>query len=156
VLLFPNTEADEDFYFVVFPIHFEGDDCAAFDRCLCKEAINFRSMEKEFACGYGLMVISVSFFIGVDFCLPQVGLTIFDAHKGSRNLDMAGTDGFDFCAFQYNSSLDCFKDIVVSIGFWVGGDVGLHEEVKWKVVFDGQVLNKLKRVWSNSKESAIE
>ena len=125
VLFFSNAEGDEDFYFVVFPIHLEGKNGAAFDGSFGEEALDLGAMEEELADGGGGVVLGVGFFVGFDFGLVEEGLAVFDANKGASNLDVACADGFDFGAFEDDAGFEGFEDGVVAVGFGVGSDVVL-------------------------------
>jgi hypothetical protein len=129
VLHLAFAEPERDLHSAVFPIEGERDEGMAFDGNLAEEFPDFGLVEKQFADGFGLMVLEITEAVFVDMGVVEEDLAVLDPGKGIADLALAGAQRFDLGAFEHNAGLICLEDVVIPPCFRIGENFG-HKRVQ--------------------------
>jgi len=101
------------FYPAVFPIKPECDQGLALN-CACrKEFLNLRLVKQEFSRPLGIVLCMAGTFVGLNIRVVQKEFPVLDLRKRIVQVSQTGSDGFDFGAAEFNSSLYFIEDLIV-------------------------------------------
>ena len=130
---FAFCDTEFDFDAVFFPVESEGNDGFSGFFDFPGEAVYFVVVEEEASGSSWVVLFVAGFFVGLDIGVKQVELAILDAGVGALELDFACSDGFDFCAFEFDACFEGFEYVVISAGFAIDSDICRHffPETRW-------------------------
>ena len=119
VLFFAATDSDFEFDAVIFEKGLERNERDSGSFRLVLEFINFLTIKQEFSLSLAVFLVLVFGLVGSDQYVFEPGFVAPNRYVTAFEIELFGSNGFNFVTFQNDAGLHGFENFVVKKGFFV-------------------------------------